>query len=83
MHKPIVRLLVLVVLLANQLMLTLGYEPFPVTEEQLYEFFSTVVLGIVAFWTYWKNNPFTKEAIETNELMESKKRERKKEVNKL
>lgn len=77
MHKPVVRLFVLAVLLVNQLLITLGYEPFPATEEQLYDFFSTVVLGVVAVWTFWKNNSFTKEAKQADELLKKMKAKKK------
>lgn len=77
MHKPVVRLFVLAVLLVNQLLITLGYEPFPATEEQLYDFFSTVVLGVVAVWTFWKNNSFTKEAKQADELLKKMKTKKK------
>lgn len=80
MYQPMIRLLVLVVLVINQLIITLGYEPFPVSEEQLYEFFSTVVLGIVAFWTYWKNNSWTKEAQEADAILLEKKLAKKRGV---
>lgn len=80
MYQPLIRLLVLAVLLVNQFAITMGFEPFKVSEEQLYEFFSTLVLGIVAVWTYWKNNPWTKEAKEANEFMKAKKKANKKEV---
>lgn len=76
-YAPIVRLLVLVVLLFNQALIVAGYEPFPATEEQIYEFFSTVVLGVATFYAFWKNNSFTKEAIEADEIMKEKKLERK------
>lgn len=80
MHKPVVRLFVLAVLLVNQLLITLGYEPFPATEEQLYDFFSTVVLGVVAVWTFWKNNSFTKEAKEADEVLKTLKKEKESDI---
>lgn len=80
MHKPVVRLFVLAVLLVNQLLITLGFEPFPATEEQLYDFFSTVVLGVVAVWTFWKNNSFTKEAKEADEVLKTLKEEKESDI---
>lgn len=74
MYKAVIRLLVLVALLLNQILIVAGFEPFPATEEQLYEFFSTIVLGVVALWTFWKNNSFTKYAKEADEYLDERRK---------
>lgn len=74
MYKAVIRLLVLVALLFNQILIVAGYDPFPATEEQLYEFFSTVVLGGVSLWTFWKNNSFTEYAQEADEYLDERRK---------
>lgn len=76
MMQAYVRLAVLVILLINQTLITLGWTPMPFTEEQIYEGISSVALVGVALWNWWKNNNITEEAQEAqiylNELKSKK-----------
>lgn len=71
-----IRLAVLVILLINQILITLGWTPIPFSEEQIYEGISSVALVGVALWNWWKNNNVTEEAQEAqmylNELKSKK-----------
>lgn len=69
----IVRLVVLVILLANQAVVSFGYNPLPFSEEQIYEGVSTVALAASALWSWWKHNNISKEAQEAQEVLERKK----------
>lgn len=69
----ILRLVVLAFLLVNQSLVTLGYNPLPFSEEQVYEFISTVALAVSAIWSWWKTAAITKEAQEAQEVLERKK----------
>ena len=62
MKQAITRLVVLMILLLNQLLVTLGWNPLPFSEEQIYEAISGVATVAVAVWTWYKNNNVTKEA---------------------
>lgn len=73
-----VRLAVLIVLLGNQTLLLLGYDPLPFDENQIYEGLSTVALVLASLWTYWKNNSITDEAVKADIYLQELKKERKK-----
>lgn len=62
MQKAITRLVVLLILLANQFLVTFGWNPLPFSEEQIYEAVSVVATVVMAIYTWYKNNNVTKEA---------------------
>lgn len=59
----ITRLAVLVILLLNQALVTLGYNPLPFSDEQIYEAVSSVLTVLVAIYTWYKNNDTTDAAV--------------------
>lgn len=73
MKQAIVRLVVLVILLINQTLITLGWNPIPFSEEEIYEVISSIATVTVALWAWWKNNSVTKEAQEADNLMKEMK----------
>lgn len=77
MTQAIVRLVVLVILLANQALIVFGLNPLPFSEEQIYEAVSSVATVVVALWAWWKNNSITKEAQEADEYLQELKERRK------
>lgn len=56
------RTIALFVALLNQLLVTFGYSPIPFDSEAVEQTVASIFTGIVAIWTWWKNNSFTKEA---------------------
>ena len=71
--QGIVRLVVLVVFLANQTLVTLGYNPLPFSEEQIYEGLSSVALVLSAIYSWWRHNNITPEAEAAQVELERKK----------
>ena len=63
----------LVILLLNQTLISLGYNPLPFSEEQIYEGLSSVALVMSAIYSWWKHNNLTEEALEAQEVLERKK----------
>ena len=61
--NAIVRLIVLVILIINQTLITLGYEPLPFSDEQVYEAVSIVALVVMTLYSWWKNNNMTDVAL--------------------
>ena len=61
--NAIVRLIVLVILIINQTLITLGYEPLPFSDEQIYEAISIVALVVMTLYSWWKNNNVTDVAL--------------------
>lgn len=66
----IVRTIVLVIALANQALAIAGKEAFPVTEEEIYQIVTLVVTVGASVWAWWKNNSFTKNAIEADKVLD-------------
>ena len=62
-QSAIVRLVVLVILIVNQTLITLGYEPLPFSDEQVYEAVSIVALVVVSLYSWWRNNNVSEEAL--------------------
>lgn len=76
MQQAIVRLVVLVILLINQALITLGWNPLPFSEEQIYETVSSIATVVVAIWAWWKNNSITKEAQKADEYLKELKKQK-------
>ena len=71
--STIARTGVLIFALLNQILTILGYNPLPWSDEQAYEGFTLLLTVGASLWTWWKNNSFTKEAIEADEYMKELK----------
>ena len=71
--STIARTGVLIFALINQVLTILGYNPLPWSDEQAYEVFTLLLTVGASLWTWWKNNSFTKEAIEADEYMKELK----------
>ena len=76
--NAIVRLVVLVILMLNQALVTLGYNPLPFSDEQVYEAVSIIAVVVVAIWNWWKNNNVTDVALAGQSEIERIKGARKK-----
>lgn len=72
MKQAITRLVVLVVLLINQTLVTIGFDALPFTEDQVYEGVSSVATVIVALLSWWKDNDVTKKANRNKRYLEEK-----------
>lgn len=65
----IARTIVLFIALANQVLAIAGKEVFPVTEDQVYQGVTLIVTIGASVWAWWKNNSFTKNAIEADNVL--------------
>ena len=65
----IARTIVLFLALANQALAIAGKEVFPVTEDQVYQVVSLVATLGASIWAWWKNNSFTRAAIEADKVL--------------
>jgi SPP1 family holin len=75
--ETIIRTIVLVIALANQVLAIAGKEAFPVTEDQVYQVVTLIVTVGASVWAWWKNNSFTKNAIEADKVLDQLKSESK------
>jgi len=66
----IIRTIVLIVALINQVLAILGKEAFPITEDEVYQVVTLIVTIGASVWAWWKNNSFTSAAIEADKVLE-------------
>ena len=64
----IARTAVLLLALTNQLLSAMGKSPLPIESTTVEQLVTAGITSIAALIAWWKNNSFTKEAIEADEL---------------
>ena len=69
----IIRTVVLVVALINQILTSTGHSIIPVSDEQITEVITLCITIVSSVWAWWKNNSFTQAAIRADEQMELEK----------
>lgn len=72
-HAAIARLFVLLFLIVNQTLITLGWSPLPFEEQEVEAGINAVLLAAAGLWTWWKNSPMTPEARKAQEHLEAMK----------
>lgn len=68
--STIARTAVLALALANQVLSVAGLSPLPIDSATLEPWVTTGLTTAAALWAWWKNNSFTPEAIQADELLE-------------
>lgn len=71
----IIRTIVLTLALVNQILTTTGHTVIPVSDDQIAELITLVVTINASLWAWWKNNSFTKNAIEADKVLDQLKKE--------
>ncbi len=61
--ETIIRTIILVIALVNQVLTASGKNPLPFSDEELYTGLTAVFTVAASVWAWWKNNSFTKNAI--------------------
>lgn len=69
--ETIIRTVCLVLALANQGLMMAGHKILPVTDEQVAELLTLVFTIITSLWAWWKNNSFTKAAIQADSVKDA------------
>lgn len=64
----IIRTIILILALANQVLTSFGYTVIPVDNEDLAELISLLFTIGASVWAWWKNNSFTKNAIKCDNI---------------
>ena len=67
--ETIIRTVILIVALLNQVLVITGHSIFPVDEQQITELISVAFTVVTALIAWWKNNSFTAEAIEADRYL--------------
>lgn len=65
----IIRTVVLVIALVNQILTAAGASPLPIDDETAAQLISTVATVAASLAAWWKNNSFTAEAIDADEYL--------------
>ena len=65
----IIRTIVLALALVNQILTSTGNAIIPISDEQITEFISLAITIGASLWAWWKNNSFTKKAIQADEYL--------------
>lgn len=67
--ETMIRVVVLIILLINQMLVMTGVMDFAFEEDEVYGIVSTIATTIMSLWTMWKNNSFTKNAQKADEYL--------------
>ena len=65
----IARLICLILTLVNQVHVITGHSPLPFDLGEAEAWIATGLTAAASLWAYWKNNSWTKEAINADEVM--------------
>ncbi len=63
----LIRTIVLVIALINQVLTALGKNPLPYSETEIYEGVSLMLTATASIVSWWKNNSFTQNALKADE----------------
>lgn len=67
--ETLIRTVILIYALVNQILIFNGHSILPIGEEQLTELVGVAFVVVTALIAWWKNNSFTKEAIKADEYL--------------
>ncbi|MGN1317611.1 MAG: phage holin [Lachnospirales bacterium] len=67
--STIIRTIILIIALINQIIVCLGYNPLPFDDADITNIVSVIVTVLASLWSWWKNNSFTKEAIKADNYL--------------
>lgn len=65
--ETIIRTIILVIALLNQILTAAGKNPLPFSDEEIYMGLTAVFTVAATVWAWWKNNSFTQNAIAADE----------------
>ena len=73
----VARTICLALALTNQVLAVFGKEAIEFTNDNVYQLCSLIATFVTATVSFWKNNSFTKEAIEADKAMKAAKAAKK------
>lgn len=69
--ETIVRTIVLILAIVNQLLQASGKNPLPFAEDEIYKGLTICATVGATLWAWWKNNSFTSAAIKADEVLKN------------
>ena len=73
----VARLICLILTLVNQVLVMTGHSPLPFDLGEAEVWIATGLTAAASLWAYWKNNSWTKEAINADEVMQLNKKNKR------
>lgn len=73
--ETIIRTIVLILALINQVLAIMGKGQIPITEDEVYQLVTLLITVGSALWAWWKNNSFTLPALKADEYLEKLRKE--------
>ena len=73
----IARLICLILTLVNQDLVMTGHSPLPFDLGEAEVWIATGLTAAASLWAYWKNNSWTKEAIEADDTLHLMKKNKR------
>ena len=73
--ETIIRTIVLILALINQVLAIMGKGQIPITEDEVYQLITLLITIGSALWAWWKNNSFTLPALKADEYLEKLRKE--------
>ena len=73
--ETIIRTIVLILALVNQVLAIMGKGQIPITEDEVYQLVTLLITIGSALWAWWKNNSFTLPALKADEYLEKLRKE--------
>lgn len=70
----IARTIILAFALINQILSAMGKSIIPIDDSTIENLVSSAFTVVVALWTFWKNNSFTANAIEADNVLKELKK---------
>lgn len=67
--QTVIRTVLLCLALVNQILTSTGHAILPFDDESVTEAVSLIFMAVMAIWSWWKNNSFTKNAIEADKVL--------------
>lgn len=71
--STIIRTVILALALINQVLAMCGISPIPINDDTVTNLISTSWTVVASIIAWWKNNSFTKGAIEADEVLKNSK----------
>jgi SPP1 family holin len=71
--ETIIRTILLIVAIINQVLTSAGKNPIPFSDEEIYGAITAVITVAMTAWAWWKNNSFTAAALEADEYLKELK----------
>jgi len=71
--ETIIRTVLLILGLINMILTNTGHSVLPFDDDQVTTVVSDVYMIVVSLWAWWKNNSFTKAALQADEVLRRNK----------